>query len=155
MQQTFGGIGARALPDPGRAWPSIGSSSLPFLVSAALVAGTIYLGLGMEKDIRPKASAESRASGIGVRRPTECLFPDLGTVRDSEADDLALVRSLTILSRVNAQWHRRLVAYFTVDSLSIWTVISRRSSGYELCALTHAAGADRKVLLLAFYETRV
>ena len=32
---------------------------LPFLVSAALVAGTILLGLGMEEYIRPKQEPEA------------------------------------------------------------------------------------------------
>ena len=58
VQQTFGGS-ARVL------FPILAgvmfdqSVQLPFLISAALVAGTIYLGLGMEENIRHKASTEA------------------------------------------------------------------------------------------------
>jgi multidrug resistance protein len=58
VQQTFGGS-ARVL------FPILAGImfdrfvELPFLVSAALVAGTIYLGLGMETYIHPKPSAEA------------------------------------------------------------------------------------------------
>jgi multidrug resistance protein len=58
VQQTFGGS-ARVL------FPILAgimfdrSVELPFLVSAALVAGTIYLGIGMEENIRPKPATEA------------------------------------------------------------------------------------------------
>jgi len=58
VQQTFGGS-ARVL------FPILAGImfdrfiELPFLVSAALVAGTIYLGLGMEERIAPKPATEA------------------------------------------------------------------------------------------------
>ena len=58
VQQTFGGS-ARVL------FPILAGImfdrfiELPFLVSAALVAGTIYLGLGMEERITPKPATEA------------------------------------------------------------------------------------------------
>ena len=58
VQQTFGGSARVLFPIlAGLAFDRF--VELPFLVSAALVAGTIYLGLGMEQDIRPKASTEA------------------------------------------------------------------------------------------------
>jgi MFS family permease len=58
VQQTFGGT-ARAL------FPILAGIAfdrfieLPFLASAALVAGTIYLGIGMESILQPKAQTEA------------------------------------------------------------------------------------------------
>jgi multidrug resistance protein len=58
VQQTFGGT-ARAL------FPILAGVAfdrfveLPFLASAALVAGTIYLGIGMEAILRPKPQTEA------------------------------------------------------------------------------------------------
>jgi multidrug resistance protein len=58
VQQTFGGT-ARAL------FPILAGIAfdrfveLPFLASAALVAGTIYLGIGMESILRPKPQTEA------------------------------------------------------------------------------------------------
>jgi nitrate/nitrite transporter NarK len=58
VQQTFGGLARVAFPIlAGLAFDRY--TGLPFLVSAALVAGTIYLGLGMEEFIRPKPKAEA------------------------------------------------------------------------------------------------
>src|SRR6266513_645306 len=57
VQQTFGGSARVVFPIlAGIMFDR--SVELPFLVSAALVAGTIYLGLGMETYIHPKPSAE-------------------------------------------------------------------------------------------------
>ena len=58
VQQTFGGS-ARVLFPILAGFMFDRSIELPFLVSAALVAGTIYLGLGMEEYLRPKPSAEA------------------------------------------------------------------------------------------------
>jgi multidrug resistance protein len=58
VQQTFGGSARVVFPIlAGIMFDR--SVELPFLVSAALVAGTIYLGLGMETYIHPKPSAEA------------------------------------------------------------------------------------------------
>ena len=58
VQQTFGGVARVAFPIlAGFAFDRF--IPLPFLVSAGLVAGTIYLGLGMEEFIRPKPKAEA------------------------------------------------------------------------------------------------
>ena len=58
VQQTFGGVARVAFPIlAGIAFDRF--HELPFLVSAALVAGTIYLGLGMEEHTRPKRSTEA------------------------------------------------------------------------------------------------
>jgi multidrug resistance protein len=58
VQQTFGG--AARVVFPGIAgWAFDRSLHLPFLVSAALVAGTILLGLGMEEYTRPKREPEA------------------------------------------------------------------------------------------------
>ncbi len=58
VQQTFGGSARVVFPIlAGIMFDH--SVELPFLVSAALVAGTIYLGLGMETYIHPKPSAEA------------------------------------------------------------------------------------------------
>ncbi len=55
LQQTYGGIANALFPAlAGLAFDRF--VELPFLASAALVAGTIYLGLGMEKNIRPTAA---------------------------------------------------------------------------------------------------
>jgi cyanate permease len=55
LQQTYGGIANALFPAlAGLAFDRF--VELPFLASAALVAGTIYLGLGMEKNIRPKTA---------------------------------------------------------------------------------------------------
>ena len=53
VQQTFGGS-ARVLFPIFAGWAFDRFPGLPFLVSAALVAGTILLGLGMEDYTRPK-----------------------------------------------------------------------------------------------------
>lgn len=58
VQQTFGGI-ARVLFPILAGWAFDWFPALPFLVSAALVAGTILLGLGMEEFIRPKREPEA------------------------------------------------------------------------------------------------
>ena len=58
VQQTFGGS-ARVLFPILAGFMFDRSVQHPFLMSAALVAGTIYLSLGMEENIRPKASTEA------------------------------------------------------------------------------------------------
>jgi nitrate/nitrite transporter NarK len=57
VQQTYGGI-ARVLFPIGAGWAFDRFQELPFLVSAGLVAGTIFLGLGMEEYTRPKREPE-------------------------------------------------------------------------------------------------
>jgi hypothetical protein len=58
VQQTFGGTARSLFPIlAGVAFDRF--VELPFLVSAGLVAGTIYLGLGMEENIRAKPSTEA------------------------------------------------------------------------------------------------
>jgi nitrate/nitrite transporter NarK len=58
VQQTFGGSARVVFPIlAGIAFDRF--VELPFLVSAALVAGTIYLGLGMEENIRRKPTTEA------------------------------------------------------------------------------------------------
>jgi multidrug resistance protein len=58
VQQTFGGTARSLFPIlAGIAFDRF--VELPFLVSAGLVAGTIYLGLGMEENIRAKPSTEA------------------------------------------------------------------------------------------------
>ena len=58
VQQTFGGTARSLFPIlAGIAFDRF--VELPFLASAALVAGTIYLGIGMESILRPKAHAEA------------------------------------------------------------------------------------------------
>ena len=58
VQQTFGGSARVLFPIlAGVAFDRF--VELPFLVSAGLVAGTIYLGLGMEENIRSKPSTEA------------------------------------------------------------------------------------------------
>jgi multidrug resistance protein len=53
VQQTFGGVARVVFPIlAGLAFDRF--TELPFLASAALVAGTIFLGLGMEEFTRPK-----------------------------------------------------------------------------------------------------
>jgi nitrate/nitrite transporter NarK len=56
VQQTFGGI-ARVVFPILAGWAFDRFPELPFLGSAALVAGTILLGLGMEGYLRPKPEA--------------------------------------------------------------------------------------------------
>ncbi|HEY7235460.1 MAG TPA: MFS transporter [Gemmatimonadaceae bacterium] len=58
VQQTFGGS-ARVLFPILAGFMFDRSIELPFLVSAALVAGTIYLGIGMEENIRAKPATEA------------------------------------------------------------------------------------------------
>jgi multidrug resistance protein len=58
VQQTFGGT-ARVVFPILAGWAFDWYPSLPFLVSATLVAGTILLGLGMEEFIRPKREPEA------------------------------------------------------------------------------------------------
>jgi multidrug resistance protein len=58
VQQTFGGV-ARVLFPIMAGWAFDWFPELPFLVSAALVAGTILLGLGMEGYISPKREPEA------------------------------------------------------------------------------------------------
>ena len=58
VQQTFGGISRGVFPIVlGLAWdhahPGLGRG-VPFWISASLVAGTIFLGLGMEEYVKPK-----------------------------------------------------------------------------------------------------
>jgi multidrug resistance protein len=56
VQQTFGGIARVIFPIlAGYAFDRV--IELPFLVSGALVAGTLFLGLGMEEFVRPKGEA--------------------------------------------------------------------------------------------------
>lgn len=58
VQQTFGGMARVIFPVlAGFLFDRI--IELPFLVSAALVSGTIFLGLGMEEYTRPKPDAEA------------------------------------------------------------------------------------------------
>ncbi len=61
VQQTFGGL-ARVLGPigAGLAWDHLGVG-VPFWVAAALVVGTIFLGLGMEEYTRPKPDAAPAA----------------------------------------------------------------------------------------------
>jgi multidrug resistance protein len=57
VQQTFGGVARVIAPVwAGYAFDHLGHS-VPFLTSAALVAGTIFLGLGMEGYLKPRAVA--------------------------------------------------------------------------------------------------
>jgi MFS family permease len=57
LQQTFGGIARVVFPLlAGFLFDRM--IALPFLVSAALVLGTIFLGLGMEEYTRPKPPPE-------------------------------------------------------------------------------------------------
>ena len=57
-QQTFGGVARVVFPIfAGFAFDRI--HELPFLVSGTLVAGTIFLGLGMEGYLKPKPKAEA------------------------------------------------------------------------------------------------
>jgi len=58
VQQTFGGS-ARVLFPVVAGWAFDRYPGLPFMVSAALVAGTILLGLGMEEYTRPKREPEA------------------------------------------------------------------------------------------------
>jgi multidrug resistance protein len=58
VQQTFGGT-ARVLFPVAAGWAFDRYPGLPFMVSAALVAGTILLGLGMEEYTRPKREPEA------------------------------------------------------------------------------------------------
>jgi multidrug resistance protein len=58
VQQTFGGA-ARVIFPGIAGWAFDRSLHLPFLVCAALVAGTILLGLGMEEYTRPKREPEA------------------------------------------------------------------------------------------------
>lgn len=58
VQQTFGGI-ARVLFPIMAGWAFDRSPQLPFMMSAALVAGTILLGLGMEEYTKPKREPEA------------------------------------------------------------------------------------------------
>jgi multidrug resistance protein len=56
VQQTFGGVARVAFPIiAGFLFDRV--VELPFLVAAALVAGTLYLGVGMEGFVRPKPAA--------------------------------------------------------------------------------------------------
>jgi len=58
VQQTFGGVARVVFPIfAGFAFDRI--HELPFLVSGTLVAGTIFLGLGMEGYLKPKPKAEA------------------------------------------------------------------------------------------------
>jgi MFS family permease len=58
LQQTYGGVARVIFPIlAGLAFDRF--PELPFLASAALVAGTIFLGLGMEEYIRPKREPEA------------------------------------------------------------------------------------------------
>ncbi|HKO15168.1 MAG TPA: MFS transporter [Gemmatimonadaceae bacterium] len=57
VQQTFGGV-ARVLFPVLAGYAFDRFTELPFLVCAGLVAGTIYLGLGMEAYLHPKPKAE-------------------------------------------------------------------------------------------------
>jgi multidrug resistance protein len=56
VQQTFGGV-ARVVFPILAGWAFDRFPGLPFLTSAALVAGTILLGFRMERYLRPKAEA--------------------------------------------------------------------------------------------------
>jgi multidrug resistance protein len=58
VQQTFGGT-ARVVFPIAAGWAFDRYPGLPFIVSAALVAGTILLGLGMEEYTRPKREPEA------------------------------------------------------------------------------------------------
>jgi multidrug resistance protein len=61
VQQTFGGMARVAFPIlAGYAFDRV--VELPFLVSAALVAGTLFLGVGMEEFTRVKT--EAAAAGV-------------------------------------------------------------------------------------------
>src|SRR5918999_139666 len=62
VQQTFGGMARVAFPIiAGFLFDRV--VELPFLVAAALVAGTLYLGVGMEEFVRPKA-VPAAAAGL-------------------------------------------------------------------------------------------
>jgi hypothetical protein len=57
LQQTFGGVARVVFPLlAGFLFDRM--IELPFLVSAALVIGTIFLGLGMEEYTKPKPPPE-------------------------------------------------------------------------------------------------
>ena len=58
VQQTFGGVARVAFPIAA-GWAFDRFPGLPFMVSAALVAGTILLGLGMEDYTRPRREPEA------------------------------------------------------------------------------------------------
>ncbi|MGH7618190.1 MAG: MFS transporter [Gemmatimonadaceae bacterium] len=58
VQQTFGGT-ARVVFPIVAGWAFDRFPELPFLLSAALVAGTILLGFGMEEYLRPKHEPEA------------------------------------------------------------------------------------------------
>ncbi len=58
VQQTFGGISRVVFPIAA-GWAFDRFPGLPFIASAALVAGTILLGLGMEEFTRPKREPEA------------------------------------------------------------------------------------------------
>ena len=58
VQQTFGGA-ARVIFPAMAGWAFDRSMRLPFLVSAALVAGTILLGLGMEEYTKPQRDPQA------------------------------------------------------------------------------------------------
>ena len=61
VQQTFGGTARVVFPIlAGFAFDRF--QEAPFLISAALVAGTIFLGLGMEEYTRPKHEPEPAAA---------------------------------------------------------------------------------------------
>jgi hypothetical protein len=56
VQQTFGGMARVVFPIlAGYAFDRV--AELPFLVSAALVAGTLFLGVGMQEFTRVKPDA--------------------------------------------------------------------------------------------------
>jgi multidrug resistance protein len=60
VQQTFGGMARVVFPIlAGFAFDRV--VELPFLVSASLVAGTLFLGVGMEEYTRPKTEATAAA----------------------------------------------------------------------------------------------
>jgi hypothetical protein len=58
VQQTFGGL-ARVIFPILFGWLFDRSVPLPFLLSGAMVAGTIYLGLGMESYVKRKSVVAS------------------------------------------------------------------------------------------------
>jgi MFS family permease len=62
MQQTYGGVARIIAPlFYGWAFDSIGVSS-PYFFSSAIIAGTIFLGFGLDKYARPERSAQAVAA---------------------------------------------------------------------------------------------
>lgn len=74
LQQTFGGVARIVAPlFYGWAFDTLGIG-VPFYFSAAFVAGTVFLGLGLDRFARPRAVsvvAESAATAVSQLKPVE------------------------------------------------------------------------------------